>query len=374
MTFKQLQYRIPQLISWLIVLKGITNLLLGVLFFFLSLKMSDLHYISFLSFFWDFSPTKSLTAITMGCVYIFLGRGLYQGKKMAWRIALVWLCLNLIDSAFPRFVIFQFAYTSIIIITLWLTRAYFNRQGRNPLRSQQIIAFFSILFVLAYGVIGCYLLRAQYHGLHSLTDAIYYSLVTYSTIGYGDIVPITDHAKIFTCSMIILGVSSFVAAISILLGPAMEQRMKKVVNMVNKLSMPQNHVIVAGATTLSLHTAKALRAKGVSIIIIDPSVEQLKLSTTPEFKTMAADPSLESTLEAANLKAANAIICAFNDDAQNLLVTMVAHNLKQRLKLKFKIIVRVDEPQNVPFATQNGADQVISPALILGDLVVKALS
>lgn len=243
------------------------------------------------------------------------------------------------------------------------------------MRPQQLISFCSILFVLAYGVIGCYLLRAQYHGINSWIDAIYYSLETYSTIGYGDILPITDNAKIFTCTMIIMGVGTFVAAISILFGPAMEQRMKKVVNMVNKLNIiPKNHVIVIGATTLGLHTAKVLQSKGNSVIILDPDHAQLKLAQSANFKVIAGNVDREEILEAAHIQTANALVCALNSDVQNLLTAMVANTLRQKGKFKFKLIVRIDEPQNIEYATQNGADQVISPALILGEMVAKVLT
>lgn len=376
MLITNIKRRIPQCVGSLILLKGLLNLILGILsvFFAVQVQASVLNHINILMMFWDFSPAKSLTAIIIGIGFIALGRDLYQGKKLSWQVALALLFLNLLDSSIPHIIFFQVLYTLVMILMLWLCRGSFTRQTKNPLRPQQTVAFLSIIFALAYGIIGCYLLRAQYQGINNLVDAIYYSFETYSTIGYGDILPITTNARIFTCTMIVLGVGSFIAAISILLGPAMEQRMKKVVNMVNKLSVPKNHVIIVGATILGLHTAKVLQDQGDLVILIDPDSDQLKLAKDLGYTVMAGNPQHEEILNAANIKTANAIICTLDSDAQNLLVTMVAHRLQQKDKLPVKIIVRIDDPQNMDYATQNGANQVISPAIILGQMVATELS
>lgn len=373
-TLTHLKHHIPRYIGWLVFLKGIVNLAFGISSFFWTSNAAVLNDLSTLVLFWDFNPVKSLTAILIGVISLFLGRGLYHGRRAAWRLALLFSFLNLMDSVLPHLILFQFIYGLFLLIILWVFRASFHKQNINPMRPQQLIAFFSIIVVLVYGVLGCYLLRAQYQGIHNFTDAFYYSLETYSTIGYGDILPITSNAKIFTCSMIILGVGTFVAAISILLGPAMEQRMKKVVSMVNKLSVSSNHVIVVGEGPLSLHIAKTLQTKGKSILVITQDMDQLRLAEKAGFKVISGDPSHKEVLESANLKAADTLLCASHSDAQNLLVTMVAVRIKKHTHAHFKIITRIDEPQNIDYATQNGADKVISPALILGEIVAQAVT
>lgn len=372
-TLTHIKHHIPKYIGWLIFLKGMVNLIFGISSFFWSSNVAALNDLSTLVLFWDFNPVKSLTAILIGVIYLFLGRGLYHGRHAAWRLALLFSVLNLLDSLLPHLILFQFIYGLFMMLILWLFRASFHKPSTNPMRPQQVIAFFSVVVVLVYGVVGCYLLRAQYQGIHTFVDAFYYSMETYSTIGYGDILPITSNAKIFTCSMIILGVGTFIAAISILLGPAMEQRMKKVVTMVNKLNASNNHVIVVGGGVLSLHIAKTLQAKGKSVLVIAQDTDQLKLAEKASFKVISGDPSHEDVLQSANLKDAHTLICASNSDAQNLLVTMVAERIKKNTHAHFKIITRIDEPQNIDYATQSGADKVISPTLVLGEIVAQAV-
>lgn len=375
MIFNNIKRHIPQWVGWLIILKGLINLGFGILTFFWARNSSwVVHYFRAMELLWNFSVVKSFTAILIGVGYISLGRGLLQGKRLAWQISMIWLGLNLLDSLIPRIVAVQVLYVLIMMGILWFSRDYFNKKTQNPLRPQQSVAFLSIIFVLAYGIIGCYLLRNQYQGIHNLVDAVYYSLETYSTIGYGDIIPLTTNARIFTCSMIILGVGSFIAAVSILFGPAMEQRINKVVNMVNKLNTSKDHVIILGATTLGLYIAKTLKAQGDMLVIIDPNTDALKAVQDANFKVISSDLSPEEVLESAGIKTAKALVCALDSDAKNLLAAMVANKLRRSAKLKLKIIVRVDEPQNMEYATQNGADQVIAPAVVLGEMVAKELA
>lgn len=369
-----IKQRIAHCISWLIVLKGVINLLWGIVAFFGNTSAFAMHYVNNILLFWDFSLVKSFTAVLIGAGFIILGRGLYQGKRLAWQVTLCWLFINLLISLFPHIILFQVIYTCTMLLILWLTREAFYKNTQNPLRPQQVAAFFSIIFVLAYGVIGCYLLRAQYKGINDWIDAVYYSLETYSTIGYGDITPLTENAKIFTCSMIVLGVGTFIAAISILLGPALEARMKKVVNMVNKFNNPKNHIIVIGANAFGLYIAKQLQDDGKAVIIVDRNPEPLKQVENATFNIINGDATHSPVLTAAGINTASGLVSTLTSDAENLLVAMVAQELRKQANLACKIIIRIDEPQNIRHALANGADEVISPAVAFGEKVADILS
>ncbi len=72
---------------------------------------------------------------------------------------------------------------------LLVYRHHFHKLQNDPLHFQKVVAWLSIFMALAYGVIGSYLLRGEFHGIQTWTDAIYYTFETYSTVGYGDILP-----------------------------------------------------------------------------------------------------------------------------------------------------------------------------------------
>ena len=361
---------IPLIIGWLIVLEGLVNILMAILpQFDLSLDRLLFNYMRF----FELQKVSSLMAIFAGIAFVMLGRGLAKGRRSSWRLTMTCLLFTTINSVFPSLFLPTFVYTLIMLILLLIFHSSFKVKDQ-PLRLQQWIALLSVTLVLLYGSIGTYLLRAQYSGIHDWIDAIYYCLVTYTTIGYGDIVPITDNAKIFTCSMIIIGVSTFVAATGIILGPIFEKRIKGVFNMVSRLNQVAGHTIIFGVNAMSLHTAKLLQTQDQDVVFLDTDHHALADAEHQGFKVVVGAPSKEETLNKARLAQARAIVCSSSSDAENLLVTLAAHKIRARVKAKFRIIMRLDEPEHNSFAKIVGADDVISPSTLIGNLISKELS
>ncbi len=361
------------IIGWLIVIEGLANILMAVLpQFDLSLDRILIHYLHYVRFF-ELQRVTNVLAVFIGIAFIALGRGLAKRQRSSWRITIGFLLFTIVNSIFPSLFLPTFIYTVLMLILLLACSRAFNVSNMTALRTQQWLALISIIFVLTYGAVGTYLLRAQYEGLHDWVDAIYFSLVTYTTIGYGDIVPLTDNAKIFTCSMIILGVSTFVAAISVIFGPIFEKRLKGVLSMVSRLNNLEAHVIIFGANAMGLHTAKLLKDQGKEIVFLDPDSRMLADAESANFKVVLGAASKEDVLRKAQLTQAQALICTSTSDAENLLVVMAAHALRLQNKAKFRIIARIETPEHIPFAKIAGADEVISPSMLMGDSISKGL-
>ncbi|MFO7898760.1 MAG: ion channel, partial [Planctomycetota bacterium] len=140
---------------------------------------------------------SGVVSIFLGVLMIALGRGLYQRRRAAWWWAvglLVALALNnLIRGTTPQTGILS----ALVLIALLLAWRRFDVRSAAPLGYGQVIALASVLFALAYGIVGSHLMRAQFSGLETWTDSIYYTFVTYSTLGYGDILPTTPDARLF---------------------------------------------------------------------------------------------------------------------------------------------------------------------------------
>ena len=85
-------------------------------------------------------------------------------------------------------------------------------------------------WALAYGIVGSYLLRDQFEGIDGWTDATYFALIAYSTLGYdydvAEMYPVGSDARWFVVSMFLIGVTLFITALSVTLGPIVEGRMK----------------------------------------------------------------------------------------------------------------------------------------------------
>lgn len=318
-----------------------------------------------------------LLSLFLGIILFSLGIGLYQRKFSAWIWSYIFLVLALINSVYGHFQVQTFTASLAYMLLLVLFRKNFRQRNHQRLPYSQIIAWVSILTAISYGTIGSYLLRDEFNGIHNWFDAVYFTLVTYSTVGYGDITPITTNAKVFVASMIIIGVSSFVATLSLVFGPMIENRVKGVLHMMTKLRNLKDHIVICGYNPMSLYAAIQLLEQGqVCLFILKNNDLQPELESRG-FITLVGDATTKETLLNARVNNAKTLISAFESDADNILTVMTAEAIRreQSTRLPKRIITRIDQKQNIDKAKAVGADEVISPAILGGDLMAnEALS
>jgi voltage-gated potassium channel len=364
---------VPKLIAFSIILNGLVNLFTGIA------PIFSAHYrdtFSTISKTWEILPQEqasSILSVFLGLTIIAIGSGLYHRRRTAWRWALVWVALTASNSLYPTIIPQTLVLSVIFAFTLLIYRKEFFHRGAEAMDYQHWVAWSSVAIALIYGIVGSYVLRDEFHGLHTLVDAVYYTLVTYSTLGYGDIVPVTTNAKIFTCSMIIIGVSSFVAALTVLVGPLIEKRMKGVFSFMNKFNSLKDHVIICGYNLTAAHIAKTIAGQEIDCIFIESDTEQAQNIKQAGYNVIIGDSANSKDLLRANIEAARALVCAFTNDADNIVAAMTAQNFKHHptRRAPLKIVIRIDKEENLSKAAKVGADSVISPAVIGGELMAK---
>ncbi len=373
MSFGRVLHRfVPLLMAIALILVGLINFTTGIL------PLFDLHNDPELALYSKYliivssQQTSDILSIFLGLALMALGLGLYHRRKAAWYGAFLLLGLALLNSLYGQFVTQTF-WASVIYMTLLLVFVRdFQRVSQHKMTASQMIAWLSVMLALVYGIFGSYLLRAQFNGIHNWVEAVYYTLVTYSTLGYGDIVPRTLNAKIFTSSMVVIGVSSFVAALSILIGPIIENRLKGVLNIMGHLSKLKGHVILCGYSPMALYVGEQLLTQGKSCLFIVNTHDLVNSLRAKGFFAMTGDATDRETLSQANLVHAKALITSFANDADNILTIMAADGILQEHPTKsVTLICRIDQQQNINKAKRVGASEVISPAMIGGDMMVQ---
>lgn len=358
----------PMVISFAIILNGVVNILVGVS---AMLELHDKTVIKHYFSYFELVPSlqvSSILSIGLGILLIGIGIGLFERKRSAWRGSFFVLAMMIINSVYPHLTVSTFLLSMVFGILLMMFREEFYIINHRPMPYNQVIAIFSFLLAMSYGVIGSYIMRDQFNNIHSWLDAFYYTMETLTTVGYGDVLPITDNAKIFVCSLLILGVGSFVATVTMLFGPFFEKRVKGVVNFMNKLSNYQQHVIICGFNSLTLQTAKTLVAQNINVVFIVEEVELAKQIELQGFHSLVGDVTSQDTLERAQLSCARSIICGTDEDATNVVIAMTAKDFKPG-EYGMKIIARIEKADNIAKAKKAGADSVISPSCIGGRLI-----
>jgi len=227
-------------------------------------------------------------------------------------------------------------------------------------RSKIYLAISLMLAVVLFGVLG-YRFISDYTWI----DALYMTVITMATVGFKEVHPLDDIAKIFTVFLILASVFILGFAISVLteyvLGRNSLQllKKKKVKNKINGLS---NHVVVCGYGRNGMQAAERLNAYNKPFVVIEKNKEVIE-KYEAKILFVEGDANEDETLIDAGISKAQFLIATMPDDAANLFVVLSARQLNQKLF----IISRASLATSQKKLLLAGANKVIMPDKIGGD-------
>lgn len=202
-------------------------------------------------------------------------------------------------------------------------------------------------------------------------DVIYFTAITITTTGYGDIHPNSTFSMLFdsfvaTPMRAIIWIVFIGTAYQLVLQQYMEERRMK------KLQKElENHVIIAGYGNTGKATAKELVAKNFQkeqIIVIDSDAGAIGDASEDGFLGFLGDASKEAMLTKAAILKARHIIITFPRDDANVLISLTARDMNKNIR----IIARANQEENFKLLKRSGADIIISPSIAGGHLMAAA--
>ncbi len=233
----------------------------------------------------------------------------------------------------------------------------------------QLAATASLVGTLVYGTAGTYTLREEFTGISTLLDALYYTIVTASTVGYGDAIPESAKARLFGISLVVLGTASFALALGSVLGPAIQARFSAALGtMTTQYELLEDHVVVLGYGDLTEPLVEELVDGNVEFVVVTPDQTRASWLREHDIDVLLGEPSDDDPLEEVAIEDARAIIAATNDDAQDALAILTARELNP----DGRIVAAATGRENVEKLRRAGADTVLSPAVIGGRLLVRS--
>ena len=249
------------------------------------------------------------------------------------------------------------------IPTLAVNRRRFNREV--ALSNTQVAALIALTGTLAYGTAGTYALREEFTEVDSLLDAFYYTIVTASTVGYGDLTPITQGARVFSLSVVVLGTASFAVALGSVLGPAIEARFARALGTMTdtEYDLLEDHVIILGFGDLTEPLLEELGDR--ETVVVSQNQEAVSWCRNRDINVVVGDPSEEEPLTTAGIEHASAVIAATESDAEDAFAILTARELNPDAR----IVAAATARRNLAKLRRAGADNVLSPALIGGRLL-----
>jgi voltage-gated potassium channel len=303
--------------------------------------------------------------VVVGILQILIALGLLARGRIAWlsAVGMMVVQLALAIHTSGEFVTYQTVYVAVLLVALVLARDWFDR---SSLAGATLFAIASVLVLMVYGVLGSFLLGAGFSPpITNLPTAFYFTAVTMSTVGYGDIVPKSDEARLFVVSVIVLGLTVFATALTAVVGPAVQNRINRTLGQRRKKMQRVNHFIITGNGALARNTAFELTRRGAPVLVIadEPG------ANFGQAEVMVGDPLDLQTLREAGGKQARAILALSDDDAENAFVILTVHELGTGAKT----VAAVSSRKNIERVRRVHPDMVLAAPVLGSEALVMAL-
>jgi len=239
---------------------------------------------------------------------------------------------------------------------------------RNPLNAFRRVLWIglALLVLSAIGTIGFHFVEGW-----SWLDSLFMVVITFSSIGYEEVHPLSRAGREFTIVLIGCGAVMVALGIGTLTQALLEFELlqffgrRRVERQIAGLS---GHYIICGAGRVGRSAARELARKPVPFVIIEK--DQTKAEGLPhEWLAVIGDATQESTLIAARIDRAAGLVAATTTDASNIFIVLNARSLNPTLK----IIARASEEESAKHLAKAGANSVISPYAFAGHQIAQGL-
>ncbi len=208
-----------------------------------------------------------------------------------------------------------------------------------------------VVAVMTVGTIG-YMLFGM-----SFNEAAYQTVTTVTTVGFRELQDFDAARQWFTIALILMGTSTVLFTFTIAMQFVYDGHLRHVIGsrfMHREIEKLNGHTIVCGWGRVGRAVADDLRDAGHDVVVVDVNAERVHGIPYP---TIVGDATLDSTLRAAGIDRARALIAALEGDAENLFVTLSARAIVPKLF----IVARARQDESVPKLANAGADRVVNP-------------
>jgi voltage-gated potassium channel len=238
-------------------------------------------------------------------------------------------------------------------------------------RFELLTLLFLLVFIVMTAGIAIYVFEAHVNPqINGLFDAIYWALVTISTVGYGDISPVTTEGRVISGVIIVSGIamisfvtSVIVSAFSVKLEELKENRY------IHDLNKEEAFLILCGYGQL---TKMFLRQKTdpIEYIIVDKDPARVAAANKDGFRAIQEDASRYEVLKRFNTEYAKVtLVTLLNDDVENIYITLNAKSVSANIR----VIARISNRKMVRKYQLAGADHVLMPDEVASRMLLMAI-
>ena len=219
-----------------------------------------------------------------------------------------------------------------------------------------------IILMMLIGTLG-YIFIAGF----SLADAFYQAGMTFTTVGFTEVAPISNAGRIFTIVFILMGFGTFTFCLGVVVEVIQKGTLLNLIrerNMINNIARLKNHFIICYDNIYSAELAKEFRANHIPFVVIDnnPNLAQIaEENSYPYF--IIGEPHMENTLLKAHLSSAKCVITLSPNLADNIAIISVVRLYEKELgRTPYFIMTSADTQNDIEKLKKLGANSVVSPS------------
>jgi len=214
---------------------------------------------------------------------------------------------------------------------------------------------YALLLVLCAGIIG-YMLIEKW----PLLDAFYMTIITISTVGYGEVRPLSSAGRIFSSFLIVGGVGVALYALTTTVEYFVRGHITNMFGsrrMRERISRLKGHYILCGYGRVGRVVAQAFKSEGTGFVVIDPNPEAISQATADGCLCLQGDASAYDVLRSAGIERARGLVAVTGDDATNVFIIVSARKLAQDLF----VVARASSEDSKAKLEAVGANRAVDP-------------
>lgn len=200
----------------------------------------------------------------------------------------------------------------------------------------------------------------------SLLDAAYMTILTFTTVGYEEVHPLSSGGRIFTIFLMIVGVGVMLYILTSVVNAAVAHEIVGLLvrrrRFRRRMSKLKGHYIVCGYGRVGAAVASTLQESSTPLIVMDKSAEALAEAEEQGLLCLQGDGTKDADLLAARVTEASGLLATAGEDSENVYISLTARGLNPDLR----IVARASYPEAEEKLRRAGADEIVSPPTLGG--------
>jgi len=212
--------------------------------------------------------------------------------------------------------------------------------------------------IIAAGTVGYMLIEGW-----SFADAVYMTMITITTVGYGEVNPLSQPGRVFSIFLIAGGVGGGLFTLTAFIEYLVEGRIgltRRRRQMKAKMAKLKDHFILCGYGRVGEEVAKTFSDEGIPFVVIDSRQDNYEMAENEGYMCLLGDATSDKTLLEAGIERARGLVAAVGSDADNTYITLSARGLRPDLFIEARATSQEAETK----LERAGADRVVSPSSI----------